>query len=322
MKINIFRRISQLGVLMLVFFIPILNLYAIILGRIPPNVYGTTIIHGGGNFRPSDAIYNSNVTYLIGLVDTIVQPFFDKPSEVIQFLEGWKGAPWSLTVMGMTFNDPLSTITTILASKTVLIPLILSSLVAIGLAVLLGRVFCSWVCPYSLFSELALAIRRKLKKWGIPLPHISLGNRTKYYVLGIGVLATSFGFTVFPYILPYVLIGRSWFEYVFYFTFGYGFTLFGVILLIDLVIDDRAWCRYFCPTGALITGISGTRAISPKKDNTKCDLACHACNDHCPFVLHPKAGVFENECSNCAICIDVCPNDALAFDLRWKKNRP
>ena len=33
------------------------------------------------------------------------------------------------------------------------------AVLSLGLALLLGRVFCSWICPYGFFSELAYRLR-------------------------------------------------------------------------------------------------------------------------------------------------------------------
>src|SRR5512137_1139182 len=86
--------------------------------------------------------------------------------------------------------DPLILVTTLLSAHAVAKAFLLS-LVMIALTLLLGRVFCGWVCPlgtlHNIVGSLVKARRvRELKNW----------HRVKYYLL-IGILASAL-FTLQP----------------------------------------------------------------------------------------------------------------------------
>jgi polyferredoxin len=112
-------------------------------------------------------------------------------------------------------------------------------------------------------------------------------------------------------------------------VFGYGYQAYrtawfiGLIFLIILFLNrirPRFWCRTLCPLGALLGLCSRMSILRLEKDDEKC-TDCKLCTKSCQGAASPIPGEdWENaECVACFNCFNVCPEDALAFKLRWSQ---
>ena len=75
---------------------------------------------------------------------------------------GWRGVSGSffaLDFLGIPFADPVGAAQVAAMGFLPAGRLLAGALLSLGLALLLGRVFCSWVCPYGLLSELVYTLR-------------------------------------------------------------------------------------------------------------------------------------------------------------------
>ena len=129
----------------------------------------------------------------------------------------------------------------------------LALLAGAGLLVpLLGRplFFCTWVCPYGALQELAGKVFRK--KWHIP------PGLTKY------LRRVRDGILLLLLILIWAGAGSAVLNYEPFsaFLFRYASTPVLVLAVCFLVLSffiHRPWCRFFCPTGSLISRMSGNQ---------------------------------------------------------------
>ncbi len=112
-------------------------------------------------------------------------------------------------------------------------------------------------------------------------------------------------------------------------VFGYGYQAYrtawfiGLIFLIILFLNrirPRFWCRTLCPLGALLGLCSRVSILRLEKDDLKC-TDCKLCTKSCQGAASPIPGQdWENaECVACFNCFNACPEDALAFKLRWSR---
>jgi MauM/NapG family ferredoxin protein len=103
--------------------------------------------------------------------------------------------------------DPLILLTTFLSSHQVAGGLLLC-LIVVAATVLVGRVFCGWVCPLGAFNDFVGSFRRRKKA----APETALdrhGIKVKYYVL-VGILvAALFQFHIVGILDPLALTIRS-----------------------------------------------------------------------------------------------------------------
>jgi len=80
---------------------------------------------------------------------------------------------------GLPLADPLAVLQITLKNYYLSVDLLIGAGIALGLAMILGTVFCSWVCPFGLLSELTYEIGRRV----LPKKHKVLTNRTNGFRL-------------------------------------------------------------------------------------------------------------------------------------------
>ena len=235
----------------------------------------------------------------------------------LQLVEG------SLTasrVFGFHFADLNSALQLMLAHKHVVLNLVIGvTTVLLIYAIIGGRNFCSWVCPYHFLSELAEMLHLRLVEKRLAKDH-ELDRRLRIVMFVVfAVLAFATGYPVFEWISPVGIVSRA-------IVYGTWFALFWVaaLLLVEIFWSRRFWCRYVCPVG-LGYGFAGVAApVRVMYDANKC-LHEGKCRQVClvPHVLDmTKLGYARDvrtpigaDCTRCAMCLDVCPTGALTFDI-------
>jgi polyferredoxin len=91
--------------------------------------------------------------------------------------------------------------------------------------------------------------------------------------------------------------------------------LFGVVVALNF-FRARFWCRYVCPTGALL-GLVGTNStVQISVDPDRCN-DCMTCVMACQGGADPKGakGWKPAECVYCWNCQSSCPKDAISFNF-------
>ena len=77
----------------------------------------------------------------------------------------------------------------------------------------------------------------------------------------------------------------------------------------------RFWCRYICPTGALMAIFQRHSFTGIKRDPVKC-TKCPHCEVKCPMQINildlPWEKFNDPECIMCMVCIDACPHGSLS----------
>ncbi len=77
----------------------------------------------------------------------------------------------------------------------------------------------------------------------------------------------------------------------------------------------RFWCRYACPTGALMAVFQKYSLAGMKRDPVKC-TKCPHCEVKCPMQINildlPWEKFNDPECIMCMECVDACPHGSLS----------
>lgn len=253
--------------------------------------------------------------------------------------------------------DPLVFIATALSSRSLgHIPYL--AIAVLITTVLLGRVFCGWVCPLGTLNNLS----GSLKKGRTETPAKNR-YRFKYYILifilaasvfslqlvgmldPLSLLIRSLSISVYPIVsraasavfdtffdlnLP-VVTGMTEAIYAFlkkavlpfqqplYLqSAGIGL-LFFIVLGLNL-FERRFWCKYLCPLGALL-GLLSRYALVRRSVSEGCH-SCGACDAVCQgnAASSGKEDWKKSECLLCMNCDDVCPKNAVRFGFTGRSS--
>lgn len=209
-------------------------------------------------------------------------------------------------------------------------------LILAGLLLLGGRVWCGWVCPLGLLSDLMTRLRE-----GLGFARLRPSQRlrhglvvTKYVLLfsalGIAALASlpameparaslSEPFCricparVFTPLLTFDPICWTDSSDAITMSFSFlGLVAFGLYFAGLLV--RRFWCR-LCPVAAISVPFNRTGLLGLHKDGSRC-THCGACRRVCPmdiqrvFRARGRDLVTDYECTLCLRCVEACPEEA------------
>lgn len=223
----------------------------------------------------------------------------------------FKAGTGSLSMFGFKTISaicPLGSLETLVASKTFIPQVVISLAVILLAAVILGRIFCAWICPVSVMRKWFLGRERSaedgvtgagstgavVSPGGVgavgtvaeteddirrfnPYPDGRVSNvkvDSRHWILGGALVSTAvFGFPVFCLICPVGLTFATIAAFWRLFDLNepsWSLLIFPAIIILELVVF-RKWCRKICPLGALMSLMSSLNIFSrPKVDESKC----------------------------------------------------
>lgn len=225
------------------------------------------------------------------------------------FFEGNLGAA---AIVGLQLSDPLAALQILVLTGSLTSTMLIGTAIVVIFYGLLGaRVFCGWVCPVHLLTDLVdmLPWPKKLSRW-------SLHWKTAALVL-TAVLTLLLGVPAFETVSPIGIGARV-------LTFGASSSLIVLVLIVaaEFFLVRRVWCRSLCPLGGLYTQLGRIGPLAVSYDSGKC-THCGECLHVCfvPEVLTPCLDaqmnrVHSGECTRCGACVGICPDQALTFGIR------
>lgn len=226
----------------------------------------------------------------------------------------------SLTLDWLPLTDPHLLLQVLLTRQLPERAAFIGALIVILFYALIGgRVFCSWVCPVNLITDLASWLRRRLDLKS----SVQISRSTRYWVLGLTlVLAAGTGTLVWELVNPVSVLHRG-----LIFGMGLGWLLLVGVFLFDLLVAKHGWCGRLCPVGAFYS-LLGYRSLVRvgAVRRAACD-DCMDCFNVCPEpqVIRPALKgaakgigpvIREINCTNCGRCIDVCDREVFEFGGR------
>jgi len=241
--------------------------------------------------------------------------FFSYFGDPVEMARKNAGMTWSIRLGDVAVTDPVAAISVMAKSHKWKTGFALGLLIPISIALIFGRVFCSYFCPASLLFFSISRVRRLIGKF-FYLPDWNPGRGLAWGVLVGGLIAALWaGHGIWTLILPYFAIGQTLFHGLAYGTMSFSIGAIITFSLVDLFFGKQFTCRYICPTGRLLGAIGRKSAVTIRRDASLCVEACTSCIDVCPLKVKPKFDM-TTDCSLCGECLTLCPTKALKIGLR------
>jgi len=253
--------------------------------------------------------------------------------------------------------DPLLALTTVIGSRLLYAALLLS-LITILLTLFFGRFVCGWVCPLGSLHQFFSFLFKKARLLK-PVKDDRQSLSPKYLILALVLVASLLTVNLAGYLDPLSFVYRSFAVFVspvvkFIMSEGAGLAyhlglkstgqgisqalenlalnstfqnalFIGLLFLGALLLNarkERFWCRYLCPTGALLSLFSRFNLLKLKIDPEKC-INCHLCSIQCETNARPYPADEwrSSECVYCNTCAAICPTAAISFPLKLKAEK-
>lgn len=203
----------------------------------------------------------------------------------------------------------------------------------VALNLVLGRVFCGWLCPQTLIAEIAEGLAARLLGRRSPLsgpgdPARLRGLRRAAFHLAAAAASLAGAFVLSAYFVPPATLVATLRRLapaadrpVWVLFLGVALGLF-----VNVVAVRHRLCAA-CPLGAAQAVLRGERALQVGLDPGRPEdcARCTACARACPMGLDPREPD-PRHCLNCAECLVACnlvsARRGLACPLRWSFGPP
>ena len=176
---------------------------------------------------------------------------------------------------------------------------------------LVGNAFCGWICPFGTVQDALTWVRRKLNLPSLTVPR-RLDGALRWGRFVVLAVILYFSYTTatlwFADYDPYVaLFGLHWLFEPDNPTLWISLSILGVVLVASLLVE-RAWCRYLCPLGGVLSVLSRFSLLRIRRAPTTC-TDCSLCDKACPVGIEPSkaAPMVSPDCIGCMDCVTTCP---------------
>jgi ferredoxin-type protein NapH len=239
-----------------------------------------------------------------------------KVGDPLEVSDGMLGGPWAAHVAGFPIVDPYAVASVLAGGSLPPTAMLMGALMPVVLAVVLGKVFCSYLCPARLAFELGNAVRRSLIWLGVPLPEMQIPRLGLWVGAATVLFAAGAGPAIFHLVLPYLSISSAILGY----TMAGAITttaIWAVVLVaVDAFVAPGQICRSICPTGALLEQFGRASPLRIVRETAPCPPSCDVCQRACPYGLFPGKLEHRPACDTCGRCTVACPQKKLGFGAR------
>ncbi len=168
--------------------------------------------------------------------------------------------------------------------------------------VLYGRIWCGWMCPQTVLSDIARFLERTILR---PVRR-PLVRRLALPLLLLPVSAFVAATLIWYFVSPSVMLHEVLQGTLGPWTGG-AWAVCTVIILLDLAYVRQRFCTAICPYARFQSAFFDDATLTIAYDRSREDQCgyCDACVRACPAGIAIKDGL-QVACINCAACIDAC----------------
>ena len=177
------------------------------------------------------------------------------------------------------------------------------------MALVYRRSFCGAICPLGALQGIFGAAGRRLFKHRPQVPRRldAAARLIKYAVLALFAVWTwqAAELVMRPYD-PWVAWAHLTSAELFT-SYGIGFAIL-VVSLVGSLVYERFFCKYLCPTGALLGLLARFSVLRIRRDAAAC-TDCGMCDRVCMMNVRVATvdAVTSSECISCNECVNACP---------------
>ena len=263
-----------------------------------------------------------------------------------------------ITMMFLDFTGTLHTWLGWMAKVQFLPALLALNLGVVALLVvltlLLGRVYCSIICPLGVMQDVVSRVSGSRKKKKFRFSYSREVKWLRYGVLGIFVIAiaagigslvallapySSYGRMVSNLLAPVYQCGNNALAYLAERADSYAFyetdvwiksaTTFIIAAVTFVVVAVLAWrngrtyCNTICPVGTILGFLSRFSIFGITIDENKCNK-CGLCSRKCKAAcIDGKThNIDYSRCVACMDCIDTCQHNAISYGRKSVCRKP
>lgn len=252
---------------------------------------------------------------LAGYVYSALDWFYSFWPDPVTAATSNNGSLWAFTILGVPLSDPLGLLSEIINSVKFPLKYFFGALIPFGVVLLLGRVFCAWLCPMTVLYSVTGWMRSMADRWHVPLMSVKLEKKTRVIVFWSGLLLSYFfGAWVWHFVLPYISFTHEIFSWIVFSSVTVGFYFLIALLVLDIGLIPGQFCKAVCPTGFLLSYLGKFSILRLKANKSNCPKSCSMCAKVCPEDLFAKEGRLYS-CHLCMKCVDNCPKHHISLKL-------
>jgi len=230
----------------------------------------------------------------------------------------------------------------------------LGFVIVILLTALMGRFYCSSICPLGIMQDVFNSIAKKFSRKKRFFKYNVSFVKTRFTILSLTVLGILFGISlvtvlfdpysnagrIFNYILkPIIVLGNNSFAVFMQEKGNFSFkiiesintsifiVIYSIVLLLIVAYFSykrgRIICNVICPVGTLLGMISKKSVLKIQLDKnscTKCGKCAGICKSECIDIK--TQSIDYTRCVVCFNCLPVCNDNAINFSLTKSNKAP